>query len=57
MRVIKRKSALLFESSSGVDTDRDVLPVVFAFSEGFNIFEISNSPSSKLAKVSEGDSS
>ena len=55
--MIEGKSALLFETSCGVDTDWNVLPIVFAFSEGFDIFEISYCPSSKLATVSERDSS
>lgn len=57
MRMIEGKSPLLFETSSGVNTDWNVLSVVFAFSEGFDILEISYSPSSKLATVSERDSS
>ena len=57
MRMIEGKSPLLFETSSGVHADWNVLSAVFAFSEGFDILKISYSPSSKLAPVSEGDSS
>lgn len=46
------ETALLFETTGSIDSDRQVFTVVFALSERFNIFEITNGPRSQLNDAS-----
>jgi hypothetical protein len=46
------ETALLFEATRSIDSDRQVFTVVFALSERFDIFKITNGPRSQLNDAS-----
>lgn len=45
---LQSKPGLVFETSRGVNTDRDAFALVLALRHGFDIFEITYGPGKKL---------
>lgn len=50
MSTIQGKAGLLLETSRRVDANRNALAIIFAFSHGFNVLEIANSPGEQLRR-------